>query len=54
MATAIVFAHLKNGLFGKDGGFEYPLTMLATVLFVAMHGPGKWSVDSWRAQRREG
>ncbi len=54
MTTAILFTHLKNGLFGKDGGFEYPLTMLATVLFLAMHGPGPWSVDGMRRRKATG
>src|SRR5262245_3326787 len=52
MLTAIVFVHLKHGLFGENGGFEYPLTMLAAAIFLAVHGAGPWSVDAgWRRRR---
>ncbi len=46
MAVAILKVHLKNGLFAKDGGFEYPLTMAMVALFFIFHGAGPISLDA--------
>jgi len=46
MATAILKVHLKNGLFAKDGGFEYPLTLAMVALFFIFHGAGPFSLDA--------
>jgi len=52
MLVAIFLLHLPNGLFAKDGGFEYPLVMAAAALFFMTRGAGRFSVDSailrWR------
>lgn len=52
MVVAIVLVHLPNGLFAKDGGFEYPLVMAAASLFFLTRGAGRFSVDAailrWR------
>jgi putative oxidoreductase len=45
MATAILKVHLPNGLFAKDGGFEYPGTILFVALFFVFHGGGPISLD---------
>jgi putative oxidoreductase len=46
MAVAILTVHASHGLFAKDGGFEYPLTLLATALFFMLRGPGPYSLDA--------
>lgn len=40
MAVAIVTAHLSHGLLLRDGGFEYPLTILVAALFLLAYGTG--------------
>jgi putative oxidoreductase len=47
MIVAIVTVHLKGGLFASDGGFEYPLTLLAGAISLAFTGAGPiLSIDS--------
>jgi putative oxidoreductase len=55
MLVAIVFVHAGNGLFAKDGGWEYPLTLLLASLYFAVRGAGPVSVDAMirKARRRE-
>ena len=43
MLGAIIFVHFKNGYSGQ-GGYEFPLTLLAIALTVALAGPGRYSV----------
>lgn len=45
-ATAVFVVHLNNGLFAKDGGFEYPLTILVVALFFMANGAGPCSLDT--------
>lgn len=52
MVVAIVFVHLENGLFARRGGFEYPLTILVTSLYIAVRGGGPYSLDAWLAKRK--
>lgn len=40
MAGAIVLIHAKNGFYNQAGGFEYPLTLLAASICLALAGPG--------------
>lgn len=54
MAVAVLFVHLPNGLFAKNGGFEYPLTLALVSLYFAVRGAGPVSVDAWIAKRRSG
>ena len=53
MLGAILFAHLPAGFFAPQG-FEFPLTLLAISLAVALVGPGRFSLDHVLATRRAG
>ena len=44
MLVAIVTVHLKNGFFAP-GGYEYPLTMLASTVALALNGSGELACD---------
>ncbi len=48
MLTAIYRVHLKNGPWVSDGGYEYPLVLIAIALALAESGPGSPSVDTAR------
>lgn len=51
MVVAILTVHLSGGLFARDGGFEYPLVILASVIHLAIVGGGTWSIDAQWAHR---
>ena len=44
MAVAVLFVHLKHGFGAQNGGFEYPLTLLAATLCLALSGGGMFSL----------
>jgi len=46
MAVAVLKVHLTNGLFAKDGGFEYPMTLGLVALFFIMRGSGPIGLDA--------
>lgn len=46
MVVAIVTAHLPNGLFMSNGGYEFALSLLAINLGLVFHGAGRWSLDA--------
>ena len=50
MVVAILLVHLKNGFFSPMG-IEFPLTLLAACIVIAIHGPGAASVDGALAKR---
>ena len=45
MLVAILLVHLKHGFFNQQQGYEYPLTLLAATIALALAGPGAASVD---------
>ena len=44
MTVAILLVHLKHGFGAQNGGFEYPLTLLAATLCLALAGGGMFSL----------
>ncbi len=48
MLVAILTVHMANGFFASNGGFEYPLTLLAATIFLVLAGPGAMSVHARR------
>lgn len=51
MLVAILVVHLKNGFFDQQHGIEFPLTLLAACILLAMIGPGAPSLDGALAKR---
>ena len=45
MSQAIRTVHLKNGPWASDGGYEYNLALIATLVALADVGPGHVSLD---------
>lgn len=43
MLGAITFVHAKNGFGVSEGGFEWPLALMAMGLAVALAGPGRFA-----------
>ena len=53
MAVAVIHVHLKSGLFAKDGGFEYPLTLAMVALYFIMRGGGPYSLDALFCKKKD-
>ena len=47
MVVAIVTAHLVNGLFLSNGGYEFALALLGVSAALLVQGGGRLSVDKW-------
>jgi putative oxidoreductase len=54
MLTAIRTVHLRKGPWNADGGYEYPLVLLAAIFALTEAGPGRFSVDARRRRERGG
>lgn len=51
MIVAIFAAHVDNGLFMSNNGYEFALALLAATVSLALSGAGRASVDAVLAQR---
>jgi putative oxidoreductase len=51
MFVAVTLVHFKHGLFGSDGGFEYPLVLLCAALWYMAAGAGPISLDALLRRR---
>ena len=52
MVVAIALVHLSAGFFGPNG-YEFPLSLLAASLTLALTGAGRFSLDGLVARRVE-
>jgi putative oxidoreductase len=50
MVAAIIYVHLPNGLTGQ-GGYEFPLLLLASIITLILLGKGKLSLQSLFAKK---
>jgi len=46
MLVAIKTVHLAKGVWNTNGGYEYPLTLIAVALFLAANGPGPYTLPA--------
>lgn len=46
MVVAIGTAHLANGFFASNNGYEFPLTLLFAALALTLTGAGRYSIDA--------
>ncbi|MEW1981295.1 DoxX family protein [Citricoccus sp. NPDC079358] len=54
LAGAVVFAHLSNGIFAADGGWELAAGLGVGALVLAVVGPGRFSLDRLLLRRLRG
>jgi putative oxidoreductase len=47
MIVAIITVHMKHGFFVQTGGYEFPLTLLAALICLAISGGGSFSRKGW-------
>jgi putative oxidoreductase len=47
MTTAILTAHARNGIWNHEGGFEFPLLLLALGFVISALGAGSYSINHW-------
>jgi putative oxidoreductase len=46
LLVAILTVHLANGFWNRNGGFEFPLSLLGGFVALSLVGPGPWSIDA--------
>jgi len=46
MLVAIFTVHIKKGFWGTNGGYEYPLLVIAGAIAIALIGAGPISIDA--------
>jgi len=51
MLVAILTVHLPNGFFTNNGGYEFPLVLLAACVALAVAGAGEAALDRLLAAR---
>ena len=51
MLVAILTVHLPNGFFVNNGGYEFPLVLLASCVALAVAGAGEGALDGLLASR---
>lgn len=54
MVVAIVSAHISNGLFLSNNGYEYALALFAATLALTLQGAGHFALDNAIAQKLVG
>lgn len=47
MIVAILAVHLKHGFYSSNGGYEFPLTLLAATVCLVLAGGGAASLDKY-------
>jgi putative oxidoreductase len=52
MTVAILKVHLPHGFFAQGGGYEFPLSLLAANICLALMGAGAASVDNAMAAKK--
>jgi putative oxidoreductase len=45
MTAAILTVHARNGIWNHEGGFEFPLLLLAASFVITALGPGSYSIN---------
>lgn len=51
LAVAIATVHIDKGLMAQNGGFEFPLILLVSALFIFITGPDRLSADTFLRRR---
>lgn len=52
MGVAVFHVHWDRGYWSRDGGFEYPLTLMLVAVSILLSGPGPVSLDQAVRGRR--
>lgn len=47
MTTAILTAHVRNGIWNSEGGFEFPLLLVVASFVITALGAGSYSINAW-------